>query len=179
MRIFGFVTFLFFVLTSVVAGQEKPKAYVLTPFDHNLESEKQFENKLRHFTRSISRNPHISGYVSIRGRSSKETWEFRQLALKVVGNNPRVGISLGAPGYEPPIDRTAFWVVPEGADAPYILRHLNMECPIIKVVGNPVSGNLKDRLVFTAEAVGVDSIQYKWAVTGGKILEGQVRRVSR
>lgn len=158
-------------------SQVKPQAYVLIPFDSSVENEVDFKKKLSSFVKTIFNRPDLSGFIAIRGRSYQQTLALRRIAVTVRDTNrrkwSRIGISFPAPGYEPVITETAFWVVPKGADLPFVLRHLNVECPTITVTAPPTVENLNNPLIFTADVTGGDTISYKWSINGGKITQGQ------
>ena len=87
-------------------------------------------------------------------------------------------IDLFVPGlrYDGEWKEGEFWLVPAGADSPYVATCSLCDCPSVSILGQDEFQLSLDTLVtFTAEVSGgsQDEIQYSWTVKGGEIGAGQ------
>lgn len=153
------------------------QAWKFEEFDFAKESRSSFIAKSNNLIYELAKHSiSTTGFIAIDAGDVHNTLELRKAALDLIAKKhleSRVVVSNPYGGYNKPIESTTFWIVPAGAEPPYILRILDIFCATISVDGPVTVPKLSKKLRFVANISGGEATGYRWSVSGGRIVSGQ------
>jgi len=175
MRFIAALLILFTFMASGFAQEKKPVPVKFLEIDE--EDTEIFISGMREFLRKLAASPKTTtGFVAI----AHNVIERRKIAKDMVKGWPavkdRVGFSLDGTHYNKGWENTEFWLVPKGAEQPYIPFTADCSCPTSSVVGEVETDKSQKELTFTGNVSGGaqdNPLTYHWVVAGGEIIRGQ------
>lgn len=173
---------LILILPAWVTSAQVAGAVKFAEFDAKVEAIEDFDNKLESFIQMLSDSPKSNrGFIAVADDDYQSTRDLRKRLRSTLKKRPeidrRVGFTEHSVIYDRSWEVTEFWLLTNGADAPYSILNLGSgTCPDVSIHGKEqVSLTLSQTLVFTAHVSGgsQDSLEYDWLVDGGEITGGR------
>jgi hypothetical protein len=169
-----------FIFCSFALAQDKPVAVKIHEYDEASEKIEVFTERLNSFMKKLSASPETTDGIVFRQSENPELIaSFKSVLAKHPNLKNRVElIQLSPPAFqfEKSPEKTEFWLVPKGADLPYLrIRCALCVCPTISVEGSEFIDEKTSVVTFTAYVSGgtAEVVKFKWEVSGGEIVKGQ------
>jgi hypothetical protein len=157
-------------------SQIKVYASKVAELDREVPNE-TFVKTVKAFISKLAKSPDgTTGFIAIAGDALTREKIARTIIKKSPKVRQRIEISRAGTRYNKNWDANEFWLIPRGAERPYIPKTGDCDCPQIEVSGKEKVTSDTKEVFFSVSISGANQdslIRYRWTVSGGTVISGQ------
>ena len=170
------------LLSLQIVAQHKAKALKIAEFNDRTESTKAFIAKTESLIKQVLKSPKTTrAFIAIDGKNILTILRLRKIArdlfIKNKVNEYNFDVSHPYTGYNEIFNTTEFWLIPKGAEPPYVPITGDCFCTFASLKVSGIENADMKTKVLLFSATGNDwpgeFTVYNWSVAGGTISEGQ------